>query len=343
MSASPEISVIIPVYNAAGYLDTCLRSVMEQDFDSYEVLLVDDGSTDGSSEICDRWSERYGCIEVFHNENGGAAKARNFGLDKASGNYIIFLDADDYWCDATALSSLFLSAKKTSADIVRGEYVAVDSSGNNVFACRRKKHATEDVVMDNSRFLRDVVKGEFFSWLSLYSRKVFDTVRLNESLSCYEDMDLAVKLFSRPLKCVWTGITFYAYRKHRGSLSSNIDEKKLSDSFGLCRTFNEYSEIVKDRKLKHYYHRYSVMMYYWTLLTLSTCRLYGRREEIIRDLALDGLRKDVFSWFLKDLTSGFSLVFLMSPDAGISYLRIRFYATLPVRKILRKLRTEYIR
>ncbi len=343
MDTRPEISVIIPVYNAAEYLDVCLRSVMEQDFDRYEVLLIDDGSADGSSEICDRWAERYGCIEVFHNGNSGAAKARNFGLDKASGDYIIFLDADDYWCDTSALSSLFRSAKETSADIVRGEYVAVDSSGNDVFAGRRKKHAPEDVVMDNCRFLLDVVRGEFFSWLSLYSAKVFDTLRLNESLSCYEDMDLAVKLFSRPLRCVWTGITFYAYRKHRGSLSSNVDERKLSDSFGLCRTFHEYSGIVRDRKLRHYYHRYSVMMYYWTLLTLSTCRLYGRREEIIHDLELEGLRKDVFSWFLKDFTSGFSLVFFMSPASGITYLRVRSSATLPVRKILRKFRTECLR
>lgn len=343
MDNRPEISVIIPVYNAAGYLDTCLNSVVNQDFGRYEILLIDDGSTDGSSEICDRWSERYGCIKVFHNENSGVAKARNFGLDTASGDYIIFLDADDYWCENTALSSFLSTAKETAADIVRGEYVAVDSVGNVMSAFRHKKHAPEGVVIDNGRFLLDVVKGEFFSWLSLYSRKVFDGVRMNENLSCYEDMDLAVKLFSTPLRCVWTGITFYAYRKYSGSLSNNIDEKKLSDSFGLCWTFHEYSEIVRSRKLKHYYHRYSVMTYYWTLLTLSTCRLYGRRYEIIDNLALSRLRKDVLSWFMKDFTSGFSIVFFMTPSSGISYLKIRSSVTLPVRKIFRKFRSGILK
>ncbi|MCF3112119.1 glycosyltransferase [Niabella sp. CC-SYL272] len=96
-NAVPElVSVIVPVYNASRYLGRCLGSLLRQSYTCYEVLLINDGSTDDSGKICDTYADRYSRVEVYHMKNGGVSAARNMGLEKAKGSYITFVDADDY-------------------------------------------------------------------------------------------------------------------------------------------------------------------------------------------------------------------------------------------------------
>ena len=90
------ISIIIPVYNVEYFLPKCLDSVMKQTYRDFEVLLIDDGSTDGSACICDEYAARYKCCRAFHRKNAGVAASRNIGLSEAKGKYIVFLDSDDY-------------------------------------------------------------------------------------------------------------------------------------------------------------------------------------------------------------------------------------------------------
>lgn len=107
----PAISVIIPVYNTESYLERCLKSILSQSFTDIELLLVDDGSTDRSGAICDEYAVRDNRIKVLHQENGGVSSARNLGLDQATGEYVIFADADDYWVTDKALERLYGIAK----------------------------------------------------------------------------------------------------------------------------------------------------------------------------------------------------------------------------------------
>lgn len=102
----PKFSVIIPVYNAEKYIDECVQSVLNQTFSDFEMLLIDDGSKDHSTEICERYAKQDRRVRVIHKKNGGASSARNLGLDYACGKYIIFLDSDDYWNDINALACL---------------------------------------------------------------------------------------------------------------------------------------------------------------------------------------------------------------------------------------------
>ena len=92
----PSISVVIPVYNVEKYLSKCVDSVLSQSFTDYEILLIDDGSTDNSGRLCDNYAEKYSCISVIHQENKGLGGARNTGIDHACEDYILFLDSDDY-------------------------------------------------------------------------------------------------------------------------------------------------------------------------------------------------------------------------------------------------------
>ena len=96
MNEKPLISVIVPVYNVAAYLDECVKSIVNQTYSNLEIILVDDGSTDESEALCDAWGDRDSRVLVIHKENGGVSTARNAGLWLAKGSYISFVDGDDY-------------------------------------------------------------------------------------------------------------------------------------------------------------------------------------------------------------------------------------------------------
>ena len=113
----PIISVILPVFNMEKYIDRCVNSVIGQSFSDWELILVDDGSTDGSGNICDEYAKKDSRIRVIHKKNGGVASARQIGTDEAEGKYSIHCDADD-WIDSNMLENMYSEAQKEDADIV---------------------------------------------------------------------------------------------------------------------------------------------------------------------------------------------------------------------------------
>lgn len=119
---STKFTVVIPVYNTEKYLEECVLSVTGQSFSDVEILLIDDGSTDGSPALCDKLAQSDARIRVIHKENGGAATARNLGIKEALGKYVMFLDSDD-WLDGDAIETLAAHADKNDADVIRFNYV----------------------------------------------------------------------------------------------------------------------------------------------------------------------------------------------------------------------------
>lgn len=121
-------SIIVPVYNVANYLVKIIKSIQNQDFSDYECILIDDGSTDGSSELCDSFSDCDSRIKVIHKKNEGVAIARNLSIEKSCGKYILFLDGDDTF-EKNALSKIASDLKKTNSDILVYGYKRVTESG----------------------------------------------------------------------------------------------------------------------------------------------------------------------------------------------------------------------
>lgn len=117
-----KVTVVIPVYNTKKYLEKCVDSITGQTFQNIEILLIDDGSTDGSAELCDELGEKDDRIRVIHKQNGGAATARNLGMDIAQGKYIMFIDSDD-WLDSDAVETLVEHADENNVDVIRFGYV----------------------------------------------------------------------------------------------------------------------------------------------------------------------------------------------------------------------------
>lgn len=132
---TPFFSVILPIYNVATYLERCIQSVLSQDFSDYEMILVDDGSTDSSGQICDEYASKYDHIRVIHKENGGLSSARNAGMAIAKGEYIWWVDSDD-WIEAGALSKLHhILNDNLQCDVIKFNYIRVAERETAVYSC----------------------------------------------------------------------------------------------------------------------------------------------------------------------------------------------------------------
>ncbi|HIC0554358.1 TPA: glycosyltransferase family 2 protein, partial [Streptococcus agalactiae] len=118
-----KVSIIIPVYNVQSFLNECIESVLAQTYSNLEIILVNDGSTDNSGDICDYYSEIDGRIFVFHKNNGGLSDARNYGISRATGDYIYLLDSDDYLYKEDAIERMVEFSEKYNSEIVLGCYV----------------------------------------------------------------------------------------------------------------------------------------------------------------------------------------------------------------------------
>lgn len=170
------ISVIVPVYNVAAYLPECLESILSQDYERLDVILVDDGSTDASGTICDDFSRRDSRVRVIHQKNGGAAAAKNAGLRAAEGEYLCFADSDDY-LEPGAYAYMVELLKEYEADIVRCAF-------RSVYRNRTEPHLTEQsrCVIDGKAFLTQFVTDWSCGllWNKLYKRALFDGVFFEE-------------------------------------------------------------------------------------------------------------------------------------------------------------------
>lgn len=140
---NPKISVIVPVHNAESYLNRCIDSILSQSYKDFEMLLIDDGSTDLSSKICDEYGDKDDRVKVFHKENGGVSSVRNLGLEKAVGQYIAFVDSDD-WIEEKCLEENLLIAENTHADVIISDFF-IEYKDNEI---RKQQRYNGDLMND---------------------------------------------------------------------------------------------------------------------------------------------------------------------------------------------------
>lgn len=249
-----KVSVLMPVYNSEKYLEKCIDSILEQDFDGFELLLVDDGSTDKSAEICDAYAQKDKRVRVFHISNSGICNARNYGLSQANGEYIAFSDHDD--CVKPGfLKKNFEYAKKYHADIVKFGRDTYYLREDEVF----KKHFR--------RFDRRVVKGDEI-------KKEFLTLRLKDSMSCVwdslirndflkknnikfntfykkggEDIDFSSKCYALADVIAFNDEAYYVhYIRYGYSTSTKPDPNKLEKFCHLHENLNECMQLLNISK-----------------------------------------------------------------------------------------------
>ena len=176
------ISIIVPLYNAEKYVHACVESILGQTYKDFELLLVDDGSKDSTGTICDKYANDDHRVRVFHKKNDGPASAKNYGLERAEGQYVIFVNADDFWFSPDTLSTLHGLAEKHHADIVKGEYVYVDEDGKKITSHRRH-NCVANKVISRHRMLRDGFAGELSFFLALIRKEKMNGLLFDESFS----------------------------------------------------------------------------------------------------------------------------------------------------------------
>ena len=296
-----KVSIIVPVYNVESYLTQCIESLLIQTSIEYEIILVDDGSTDGSSSICDAYSANYSNVHAYHKVNGGLSSARNYGLDKSTGEWVVFVDSDDYWVSSEVLSTLLHVAYQTSADIVRFEYSAVDEYGAALYehSYESKKNLMERPLSPYELF-HGGIAGEFFTWLFLMRRSLINDLRFDESRKFQEDIDFGLRLFAtKQFNCAYCNRRFYAYRKRRNSITTTPVLSNLEASFTLTDQFDHYADITSDKCLQKEYRYNAVMMYYWTLCTFVEKPYFKIRRNAFKALRVNAFRKAAIARMVK--------------------------------------------
>lgn len=223
------ISIIVPVYNVVQYLDQCVSSLVHQSYSAIEILLIDDGSSDGSAEICDEWSKKDSRVRVFHTENRGVAHARNIGLTHAKGNYIGFVDSDD-WVDIDMYETMMAKLISAQAEVCGSGFVH-EYESRSVYPLKAEieqimtRDTAVERIFDNTRFkLLDVGV-----WDKLFSRDVLGALRFREDIAIGEDMLFFWQAMKRVKTFVYVPLFKYHYRMRIGSaMNSSISEKKIT-------------------------------------------------------------------------------------------------------------------
>lgn len=323
---TPFISIIIPVYNAEMFLACCLDSIIAQTFKNFEVILVNDGSTDSSNLILENYARKDKRFKVILKDNTGVSDSRNIGLNNAVGEYVIFVDADDFWCDNSCLEKLYLEAKEKSIDVVRGEFKIVDEKGFDVVNINNKVKSKLPYAhkrIDSFCFLNDIINGEFFIWLCLIRRISIRGLYFEKDRIYLEDMVFYAKMLCSSLSYSYIPLCFYAYRNNSMNSSSKISFKKLSDAFSISYIFNQLKNDTTNLSLKRSFSYYSVTLYFYNLDLLSFDPLFQHRKNLVKKLELNRLHRNVLCWSIADRIFNKTTLFLsFKPIMAIWILRI---------------------
>ena len=217
----PLISVIVPIYNVEKYLDKCVDSIVKQSYENLEIILVDDGSPDKCPKKCKEWIKKDRRIKVIHKKNGGLSDARNAGLDKAKGEYITFIDSDDY-VEPNYVEFLYRNIVKEKADISMGkQYVRYPKKTYNTGTGNRYVLNAHD-CLDKLLYSEDF---DVSAWGKLYKRELFNDARFIKG-RLFEDTALCYKLIDKSKKIVLDSQPIYYYIMRNNSITN----KKFNDS-----------------------------------------------------------------------------------------------------------------
>lgn len=244
----PLISVIVPVYKVEAFLPRCVDSLLRQTYPNLEIILVDDGSPDRCGEICDSYAEKDGRVKVIHKRNGGLSSARNAGIDIARGEYLGFVDSDD-WVDADGYERLYSLAEKYQVSMVcAGRYDMEEETGaETVGLCPQKEEVVSGVETASRIFRWDNM--DMAAWDKLYHRSLFREIRYPLGI-IWEDLPVTYRLALKAERCAFGNFPFYHYFHRKGSITTNgFSEREFvfpENSAKIDRYIQENYPLIQD-------------------------------------------------------------------------------------------------
>lgn len=261
----PKLSIIIPVYNVEKYLRKCVISLVHQDFENYEVILVDDGSTDGSSKICDELCETISderlAIRVIHQPNAGVGAARNAGLKVAKGEYVCFVDSDDYW-EPNVLGALMAQIERDNLDVLRFKYQNVNKQYVVFNPNQSNPYSSDDYsesVTDGITFLNTRMGTACYVVTFIIHRSLLDDCTFTPGIY-FEDSDWLPRMLVRAKRVASADSIIYNYLIRQGSITKAIERSKqhkvLDDKMRLIRSMQQQAiDVAKNGKDNAWFYR----------------------------------------------------------------------------------------
>ncbi|MBQ3235622.1 MAG: glycosyltransferase [Clostridia bacterium] len=278
-----KVSIIVPVYNVKDYLEECLNSLVNQTLSDIEIVLVNDGSTDGSDVICEHYASEYKNVTYITQQNQGQSVARNVGVSRAIGEYILFVDSDDYVV-LNACERLYNTAVQTGADIVSGDILNEKDKIDGDSSFRRIDGVLSTI--DYADKAIEIGAYDIVPWLRLVKRSYLIENGISFLEGCfYEDQEYTLKLFTKDLgTAVKLQFPFYYYRMTRaGSTTNHTSLKKSTDFLKVLSSMHAYVKGLEDKALRLSYKVLGIAYYHFVSVWLKQERKYlkGVRKEFI--------------------------------------------------------------
>lgn len=308
-----KVSLIVPVYNIEKYLERCVNSILEQDYDNLEIILVNDGSLDNSLKICKKYEQKDSRIIVIDKKNGGVSSARNEGLKIATGDYIGFIDSDD-WIDKNTISSLMNVLKKENYDIL------IYTSYNNIPYSDKESVRT----LDLEETIKNCLKLENPVLMAGVCNKLFKSSLLKEEffdidLAVGEDMLFLIKILLKSKKLGYLEKSLYHYFHREDSVTHIFSSKKLSN----IKSHEKLMEIVKENK---------------NLLNIVERRLISECINMLRNCMNENIKDKSIILLLQKTIKKYNKenkYILTFKEKLLSYNYISFYSLLNLKKIIK--------
>lgn len=245
------ISVIVPAYNIAPYIERCVNSILNQTYSNLEILLVDDGSTDDTPAIVDRLAEKDCRIRVFHIENNGVSNARNTALDVAKGDYISIIDGDD-WIEETLYEDAINAMNENNVDCYMFEYFIDTPEGSNRHSCDKSIYG---VISCEDLLTYSIAPQNRFSVTKVFKRSLVGNIRFNQNIILGEDTLFICDVLAKVNGAYYTDKAYYHYEQREGSaVRSNFNKKKLSGIEAYIGVLEQakatgYERFIKESKI----------------------------------------------------------------------------------------------
>ncbi|MBR6778574.1 MAG: glycosyltransferase [Clostridia bacterium] len=239
MTSKNLISVIIPVYKVEEYIDKCIQSVVNQTYKNLEIILIDDGSPDNCPKICDQWAKKDGRIKVVHKPNGGVSSARNCGLDMATGDYVTFVDSDDF-IELTMYEKLISSIIENNSDLALCGFCNVYENGIKEVVVEKNlsvinaSNIFDYYVLSNSHKIDNIVYLDgimAYTCRALYSKKIIKNNRFEQEIKYCEDLLFNLNVIDKNTKISVVNENLYNYYQRVTSAVHNASEKTVVAKF----------------------------------------------------------------------------------------------------------------
>lgn len=321
-----KLSIIIPAYNVENYIKDCLDSIISQKADDYEIILVDDGSTDLTGKICDEYAEKYSQCKVFHKENGGLSHTRNYGVEKATGEYIMFVDSDDFVISETLHHILEFINKKPQVTVFNYQTYDNKIVNNN---CHNLSEFKSDEFITGKEYLKKALQDNllygWYAWLYCINKEYYLNNKYEFEVGKeYEDVRLTYRILLNAEKISVLNKDVYSYRVNRvgaitqmKTLKSMLDYLDMTDTNTKEITAIDNIDDVRTLLLNNISYSYYVgLIWYFKYNTTERSQLLKRLKETkyIINNTITGSQKYV-RYLIK--------IIGIRPTAALLYLRAK--------------------